>query len=160
VAAAREAAIYGIAAISVSLQGRRGAHFTQAAAFVRNLAAMVAENGLPRGTILNVNIPDLPADDMAGVRVTRQALAPAAERYEKRRDPRNRDYYWASAERQIFARGTDQDGSALAEGFISVTPIACDATDYGSIERLKTWDLDRHTPHPQAVPAWPVPVRT
>jgi len=142
VAAAREAALCGVAAISVSMQGRKAVHVDQAAAFVRQLAQTVAANGLPYGTMLNVNIPDLPLAEMSGVRLSRQGLAPANERFEKRLDPRQRPYYWFGTDRQTFIRGSDLDGALLDAGFISITPIACDSTDYRLLETLKAWQLD------------------
>jgi len=142
VAAAREAALGGMPAIAVSVQGRKGVYLDAAALFVRALAETVAANGLPYGTMLNVNIPDRAPADLAGVRITRLHLAPATERYEKRLDPRHRAYYWSGADRQRFEQGTDHDGTALDEGYISITPIACDTTDYRLLEMLKTWPLE------------------
>jgi len=141
VAAAREAALGGVAAIAVSIQGRKATHVDQAAVFVRQLAQTVAANGLPYGTMLNVNIPDRALADMAGVRPGRQSLAPASERFEKRLDPRQRVYYWFGTDRQRFVRDSDHDGALLDAGFISITPISCDATDYRLLETLKTWQL-------------------
>lgn len=146
VAAAREAALGGVAAIAVSIQGRKAAHVDQAAAFVRQLAQTVAANGLPYGTMLNVNIPDRPLADMAGVRLSRQSLAPARERFEKRVDPRRRVYYWFGTDRQRFAQDSDHDGALLDAGYISITPISCDTTDYRLLETLRTWPLETQPP--------------
>ncbi len=99
--------------------------------------------GLPFGTILNVNMPDALLSDVAGVRISRQGIAPLSEFFEKRVDPRNRPYYWSGPDSQIFEPNPDVDGSALSDNYISITPILCDNTDYRFIEKLKTWRLDR-----------------
>lgn len=142
VAAAREAALYGVAAIAVSIQGHEARHLGSAATFVERLARFVAQNGLPFGTILNVNIPDLPAAETAGVRISRQGLSRLSEYFEKRIDPRNRTYFWPGMDKQKFESNPDVDGRALDENFISVTPIKCDMTDYDLLEDIRAWNLD------------------
>ena len=95
------------------------------------------------GTFLNVNVPDLPWSSIAGVRVSRHGLSVFKEYLEKRVDPRNRTYYWQGADAQIFGEDLDIDGAALRQRYITITPIKCDMTDYGTLEELKQWELDR-----------------
>jgi len=142
VAAAREAALYGVAAIAVSIQGRKARHLDAAAIFVERLARYVVKHGLPFGTILNVNVPDLPAAETAGVRISRQGLTRVSEYFEKRVDPRNRTYFWPGMDKQEFENHPDVDGRALGENFISVTPIKCDMTDYDMLKDIRAWNLD------------------
>lgn len=143
VSAAREAALYGVPAIAVSVQGQRSRHYDSAAAFVEALAVNVREKGLPFGTLLNVNLPDMPVAAAAGVRVSRQGIRLFAEYFEKRRDPRNRAYYWVGCDGQTDFDSRDIDGAALCDHYISITPIKCDTTDYHLLEELKTWEWGR-----------------
>jgi 5'-nucleotidase len=86
-------------------------------------------NGLPFGTFLNVNIPNRPLKEVAGVRVSRLDMDFFPEFIEKRMDPRRRTYYWQGCDSLPAGKSTDIDGSALCEDFISITPIKCDQTD-------------------------------
>ena len=141
VAAAKEAALAGVPAIAVSVEGFEPKHYPEAAHFVADLAERVLTRGLPFGTFLNVNIPDRSPDAIAGVQISRQGHARFAEYVEKRVDPRNRIYYWQGSDRQRFEEELDIDGTALDQGYISVTPIACDMTDYRMLQDLKRWGL-------------------
>jgi broad specificity polyphosphatase/5'/3'-nucleotidase SurE len=64
------------------------------------------------------------------------------DRFEKRRDPRNRSYYWPGADSQVFDEDPEVDGAALQGNRISITPIKCDMTDYDALERLRRWRWD------------------
>jgi 5'-nucleotidase len=142
VAAAKEAAIYGFQSIAVSIQGHTDLDFDPAAQFAAHVAPMVVANGLPRGTFLNINLPSVPADQLAGVRVSRQAIDVYDEYVEKRQDPRNQSYYWQGSESHPDYRHQDADGAALLENFISITPVRCDMTDYNALEKIKKWDFE------------------
>ncbi|MBA3028007.1 MAG: 5'/3'-nucleotidase SurE [Desulfobacteraceae bacterium] len=141
VAAAKEATLYGIASIAVSIQGTRCDHYDQAAEFIGRLSGEVVEKGLPSGTFLNVNIPNLPMGQMAGVRFARQGIDFFSEYINKRTDPRDRVYYWHGCEPEFDFGSPDIDGQAICENYISITPIKCDMTDYGLLENLKTWKI-------------------
>jgi 5'-nucleotidase len=142
VAAAREAVLYGVPAIAVSLNGYEGLHYEDAAQFASRLAAYLSENPLPLGTFLNVNIPDLPRKDIAGVRITRQDMSLHTDYFEKRTDPRNRIYYWLGGDTRTFEESQEVDGKAISRNYISVTPVSCDTTDYKTLEVLKRWEID------------------
>lgn len=141
-AAAREAVFYGIPAIAVSIMGKTPGYYDQAAQFVEDLARKVMTNGLPDGTFLNVNIPDLPLEGIQGVRISNQNLALPRERVEMRFDPRERPYYWHGVAAQTPDEDSDSDVAVIAKDYISITPIKCDMTDYQSIRTLKLWDID------------------
>jgi len=143
VAAAKEAALYKVPAISVSIQGCKTLGYDYAAAFTADLANNVYEKGLPFGTFLNVNIPDIPANKIEGVRISRQGTALYEEYIEKRVDPRNLIYYWHGHVPQGSSNNPELDCDALDENFISITPIKCDATDYNMLKELKGWNLER-----------------
>jgi 5'-nucleotidase len=142
VAAAKEAALGGIPAIAASIAGGEPYHFETAARFVARLASTVARQGLAPGTFLNVNVPNVPREAVAGVRISRHGLAVFKEYMEKRIDPRNRTYYWQGADTQVFGEELDIDGAVLGSRFISITPIKCDMTDYETLKDLKQWGLE------------------
>jgi 5'-nucleotidase len=143
VAAAKEAALYGVPALAVSVQGGETPHYDEAAGFVARLVPMVRAKGLPSGVFLNINIPNIPLDEVAGVKITRQGCDLYDEYFEKRRDPRNRVYYWQGYESQPTYTQADADGAVLAEKFITITPVRCDMTDYAMMEQLATWGFKK-----------------
>lgn len=145
VAAAREAALFGLPAIAVSINGYDEIeNYDDAARFTERLAMNVRERGLPFGTVLNVNLPDIPSGDVAGVRITRQGVDLLSEEYyEKRVDPRNRAYHWLGSDSRIFGEDLDIDGDALRHNYIIITPLRCDMTDYDALEDLAGWEMDR-----------------
>lgn len=141
VAAAREAALHALPAVAVSLLGRAGRHYATAARFVAGLLPRMAAQGLPFGTCLNVNVPDKPSNAIAGVQISRQGIAPPAQTFDRRTDPRNGTYYWHGIETPNRFEPGDLDIAAVHNDYISVTPIQCDATDFGMLENLKQWNL-------------------
>jgi 5'-nucleotidase len=141
VAAAKEAALYNVPAIAISIQGREAAEYNHAAHFTATLAENIFKKGLPFGTFLNVNIPDIPADNIKGVRISKQGTALYSEYLEKRIDPRNRTYYWHGHDTNTPFNDSEIDGAALDDNFISITPIKCDMTDYNMIDELKRWNI-------------------
>jgi len=141
VCAAKEAALYGIPAIAVSVYGNQSDNYYDAAIFIEKLTEQVFKKGLPFGTFLNVNIPNTTLDKVAGVRISRHDNKLHSEYFEKRVDPRNHEYYWQGCDTQIFDNDLDIDGAALRENFISITPVKSDATNYGIIDDLKGWDI-------------------
>jgi 5'-nucleotidase len=141
VSAAREAALFGLPAIAVSMEGNNPNHLSGIARFIEQLAEHVLERGLPFGTFLNVNIPEILMEDVAGVRISRQSVSLLSEYFEKRNDPRNRTYYWQGCDTGHVYENPDTDGAALGNKYISITPIKCDMTDYSVMENLKTWEI-------------------
>ena len=141
VAAAKEAAMAGIPAIAISIIAPGDRHVDAAARFAESLSLQVKGWGLPRGTFLNVNFPDLPIDEIRGVRWSRQGTGVFAQHFEKRRDPRDRIYYWQGCDGQEAYDQLDIDGAALGERYISITPIKCDMTDYETLRELARWDV-------------------
>jgi 5'-nucleotidase len=143
IAAAKEAALYGISAIAVSIQGHGQVYYDDAALFIEQLAAKVVENGLPFGTFLNVNLPNVPMKEAAGIRISKLGISFFTEYIEKRVDPRNRIYYWQGSDSLTAGDNPDIDGTAICENYISITPLKCDMTDYASFEALKNWGLEK-----------------
>jgi len=141
VAAAKEAALYGILAMAVSIHSREVQNYDEAAIFITELAEDVHANGLPFGTFLNVNIPNRPFTEIAGIRISQLDMDFFPEYLEKRTDPRARTYYWQGCDSLPTGKSTDLDGSALCADYISITPIKCDQTDYRVLEDMKGWKL-------------------
>ncbi|MFO8084019.1 MAG: 5'/3'-nucleotidase SurE [Desulfobacterales bacterium] len=141
VSAAKEATLYGISAIAVSVNSRNVINYNDVAAFVEKLVERAACGGLPFGTFLNVNFPDLPMRKIAGVKICRQSTTLYTEFIEKRKDPRNNIYYWQGFDTTPLEEESDLDIVALSRNYISITPIKCDMTDYQSMEKLR--DLNR-----------------
>jgi 5'-nucleotidase len=141
VAAAKEAALGGAIGIAVSIEGQNADYYEDAALFIAQLCDTVQVKGLPFGTFLNVNIPNQPLQQIAGVRISRQGVELLSEYVEKRTDPRNRTYYWQGRDMQSFGDDPEIDGAALSQNFISITPIKCDMTDYHVLEDLRSWGL-------------------
>ena len=143
VAAAREAALYGVPAMALSIQGCREKVYDSAADAAEVLADLILRKGLPHGTILNVNLPD-PADKkIAGVKICRQGMATFTDFFDKRVDPRNKAYYWQGGNFRMAFDHPDMDGAALIDRHISITPIRFDMTDYDMLEGLKSWDIEK-----------------
>ena len=150
VAAAREAALYGIPSVAVSIQARVPKSYGEIAGYVRLLAEDVVKRGLPHGTFLNVNFPDAPLRRIAGIRISRQNNAMFSEYFEKRTDPRNRIYYWHGINAQPVSHDPDMDDDAIRNNYISITPIKCDMTDDTLLNDLRSWALSPtdETPFP------------
>lgn len=142
VAAAKEAALYGIPAIAVSVVGGGELYYDKAARFVEKLSAKVAEEGLEPATFLNVNLPNLPFERIRGIKLSRQGIGVFPEYFEKRLDPRKEVYYWQGCDALPADQRPDIDSAVLNRGFISITPIKCDMTDYHGLEGLRLWGLE------------------
>ncbi|AWG25125.1 5'/3'-nucleotidase SurE [Flavobacterium kingsejongi] len=141
--AAVEAGIEGIPAIGFSLLDYDwNADFEPTRNFIQKIALEVLEQGLPEGVILNVNFPKLKANDIKGIKVCRQAKAMWVEKFDKRKTPHNRDYYWLTGEFVNLDKGEDTDEWALKNGYISLVPVQFDLTAHHAIQNLNTWKLN------------------
>lgn len=141
VGAAREAALNGIPSIAVSIfnMGKK-LDYTGVSLFVANVADKILDYKLPWGTFLNINVPGGPIDEVCGIKITRQASRNISKHFEKRTDPKNRDYFWyARVENTDDQPGTDVN--ALSRNYISMTPIQCDVTDYRTLTELEKIDF-------------------
>jgi 5'-nucleotidase len=140
VAGALEASIYGLPGIAVSLVQRTDFDFGPAAQFATELARRVLGDGLPRGTLLNVNVPPGP---IRGVRVTRQGTKILRPNVIEGTDPRQRKYYWIGEESLTWNEEAGTDYQALRQGLVSITPLRNDLTDYRVLEefKLRDWDI-------------------
>lgn len=141
--AAVEAGIEGIPAIGFSLLDYDwNADFEQVKSFVRTITLEVLEKGLPENVVLNVNFPKLKENEIKGIKICRQAKASWIEKFDKRKTPLGRDYYWLTGEFVNQDQGTDTDEWALANGYVSVVPVQFDLTAHHAIQQLNTWKLN------------------
>ncbi len=141
VAAALEGPILGIPAIASSLNSFSSQDYSVAAAFTAELAQKVLAEGLPAGTLLNVNVPALPREEIKGVRITKMGRRLYRDQWDKRTDPRGRTYYWLAGELAEIDNPPDSDVVAVEQGYISVTPAQLDLTRYDQVERLRGWGV-------------------
>ena len=120
--AAVEAGIEGIPAIGFSLcDFSYNADFKSAEHYIKQIIGEVLKNNLPKGVVLNVNIPKLTTEEIKGIKVCRQADAKWEEKFDKRESPHGRTYYWMSGEFKNLDKGQDTDEKALEEGYISIS---------------------------------------
>jgi 5'-nucleotidase len=141
--AAVEAGIEGIPAIGFSLLDYDwNADFEPIKSFIKKITLETISNGLPEGVVLNVNFPKLKEKEIKGIKVCRQAKAMWVEKFDKRKTPFGKDYYWLSGEFINQDKGEDTDEWALENGYISVVPVQFDLTAHHSIQQLNTWKLN------------------
>jgi len=142
VSGATEGAMLGIPSIAVSLGTFENPDYTFAAEFTKKTVLLIAsKKGLPRGTLLNINIPAVPRSQIKGVRIVKQSKRAIEERFDKRQDPRKRTYYWLTGEVIESDDQDDADIETLRRNFVTVTPIHCDMTDYEFLQTLKEWNF-------------------
>jgi 5'-nucleotidase len=145
VTAAMEAVITGVMGVAVSLDSPEKhigeLDYSTAASVARRVVERLLSNGLPAGIVLNVNVPYLPEAELKGFLITRQGLRVYRDALDARLDPRGRPYYWIGGEAPtgIVEEGTDF--GALAQGYVSITPLQLDLTDYKALQILKNWNF-------------------
>ena len=139
VAAATEGRFLGLPAIAISLVSLESTHFCTAALVALELLEKVHSSPLPNDTILNVNVPDLPFDQLQGYQATRLGQRHKAEPVIKTSDPRGRTIYWVGPAGPEQDAGPGTDFHAIRNGLVSVTPLEIDLTRRESLERLNQW---------------------
>ncbi|GAB4291194.1 MAG: 5'/3'-nucleotidase SurE [Ignavibacteriaceae bacterium] len=142
VSAAREAAIMDVPSIAISVTNHTASDFSFAGKIARKLALELVKRDLPKGTLLNVNVPDVPENEIAGVLLTRQGKSKWDDLYEERTDPYGREYYWLTGNLIEVDHEIETDQAAVKNKFVSVTPIHFDLTDYETFENMKTWHIE------------------
>ena len=139
--AAMEASLEGIPSIGFSLLDYSyDANFIQYAEYVKQIMQFVLQEGIGTGNLLNVNIPSVPASEINGVKICRQADARWIENFVEAEDPRGVKYYWLTGQFENKDHGTDTDLWALENNYISIVPSMHDLTNYDSINSLKNME--------------------
>jgi 5'-nucleotidase len=130
VSAALEAALLGIPAIAVSLVTFETLKFDAAAEFTGALVRRLKDDGVPAQMLLNINVPAVPKENIKGWRFTRQGKRHYSENIVERVDPRGKKYYWIGGDDLGFDQDDGTDCMAVHEGYVSVTPLQVDMTNY------------------------------
>ena len=141
VSAAREAAIMDVPSMAVSIANHQTKEFRYAGQVAVKLAEKIAKNGLATGTLLNVNIPDLPENEIMGIKLTKQGRSKWDDIYEERHDPYGGRYYWLTGKLMEVDESLEYDQFAVKNNYIAVTPIHFDLTDYKTFDKMKDWNL-------------------
>ena len=136
--AAVEAGVEGIPAIGFSLLDFSfEADFDQAKDFIQEIVLKTLKNPMPKGIVLNVNIPKLKKEEIKGIKICRQAQAKWEENFDERINPQGKKYYWLTGYFNNMDEGKDADETALMNGYISIVPVKFDLTGYEYIDALR-----------------------
>ena len=136
--------MHGIPAIAVSLATDGEPDFGPAADFCRSVVQQIIDKTFPAFSLININVPPVPATDIRGVTVTRLGNIEYENAFERRVDPRGRVYYWMAGTPVETLNPGDTDVSAIRSNQISLTPIHFDLTDYALLKNLQQWN-DSHS---------------
>ena len=141
--AAIEAGIEGVPAIGFSLCDYSWeANFKATETFVKNIVSEAITNGIPKGVVLNVNIPKRTKEAIKGIKICRQAKGNWKEKFDKRTNPMGKEYYWLTGEFELLDKGEDTDEWALENGYIAIVPTQFDLTAHHAITNLNNWNLN------------------
>ena len=136
--AAVEAGVEGLQAIGFSLLDFSwDANFKEAKTHIQDIVKKVLENPMPKGVVLNVNIPKLNSSEIKGIRVCKQANAKWEESFDERINPHGKKYYWLTGYFNNMDTSENADEVALSEGYISIVPVKFDLTAYEYLDKLK-----------------------
>ncbi len=139
VSAAMEGAVLGCPSIAVSLCGTEAnsTNFAYAADFIAKFISKIADINLPKKTILNINVPAVDPADIAGLKITHLGTRMYTDKYEKRKDPRGKTYYWLAGELLNTCEEKNSDIYAIKDNKISITPITFEMTHKGIMPELE-----------------------
>ncbi|WP_028951273.1 5'/3'-nucleotidase SurE [Sulfurihydrogenibium subterraneum] len=142
VGAAREGTLFDIPSIALSVGSSKNPNYQEIAQVAMKIINVVALQGLPKGTFLNVNIPTIPKNQIKGFLLTKQGRSAYKEEIVKYLSPSKEEYYWIGGEEALLEEcqpGTDY--TAIKERYVSITPIKLDLTDYQAFEELDKRDF-------------------
>ncbi|HDS1213085.1 TPA: 5'/3'-nucleotidase SurE [Shewanella algae] len=139
VAAAMEGRFLGLPAVAVSLVGRELTHYDSAVAYAVKIIMGLKKHPIASDQILNINVPDLPLDEIKGIRVTRLGARHKAEGMVRARDPHGREVFWLGPPGIELDVGEDTDFYAVSQGYVSITPLTVDLTAYRQLSQLQHW---------------------
>jgi len=141
VAAAIEGTLQGVPSIALSITGKPPYHFATACSFVEKLVRVLTEKGMEPHTLLNVNVPNVPIEEISSVKVTKLGRRIYRDMIVKKVDPRGKSYYWIGGNEPSWEGDENTDFSAVEAGMISITPLHLDLTDYRKIVEMENWNL-------------------
>jgi 5'-nucleotidase len=137
VSAAIEGTLLGIPSLAVSLQGRNDFEFEAASYFSHLISSYILTNPIPKDTLINMNIPGLPLKEIKGIKITRQGKRLYNDPIIEKTDPRGKKYYWIGGCELESMEMENSDIEAIKKGFVSITPIKLDMTDYSLMKKLE-----------------------
>lgn len=137
VAGAIEGILLGIPSFALSIAAREDFRFAEAAEVALRTTSRILKEGLPAGTLLNINVPNIPISEMQGTRITRLGKRIYHQMTVERVDPRGKKYYWIGGGEPDWEREEGTDLDAVDRKFVSITPLHLDMTDYSSFDRLR-----------------------
>ena len=141
VAGAYEGMLLGICSFAVSDVSYSPVHMNTAGRVARTVAEQVLTQGLPKDTVLNVNVPDLPYDELCGVAVTRMGKRDYQDDIVRREDPRGGAYYWIGGAEPSHVEEEGTDFEAIEHRRVSITPLHRDVTNFGALDALNAWNM-------------------
>lgn len=139
VAAATEGYLLGIPSIAVSLTSSEGKHFAAAGKVARELVERFVNDPIREPVLLNVNVPDIPYDQIKGREVTRLGRRHKAEPVVRMKSPRNETVYWVGAAGAAADAGSGTDFNAVERGYVSITPLQIDLTHAAQLPAIRRW---------------------
>ena len=142
VAAAMEGLSLGIPSIALSFAGRNLELLASFKQPLRKLMQQLLSSPIPKDTLLSINLPPIPGDEVKGVRVTRLGNRVYAGSLSRMQDPWGREMFWIGGGEVSWTGGADTDFAAVSEGCISVTPLHLDLTSYAQLEMVRGWKLE------------------
>ena len=137
ISAAYEGTILGIPSAAISLDSCQAKDFTVAKKVSTSIATYLLKNKLPKGIMLNVNIPYIRKNNIKGFRITKQGRSSFIDTFEKRVDPRGRSYFWIKGKIKNIDSSIEYDGEAILNGYVSITPIDFELTNNRFINKLE-----------------------
>lgn len=152
VSAAMEGVIEGIPSIAMSLTSYSSREFQPAASFAVKLLTQLGKQPLPEAILLNINVPPVKQEDIAGVAITRQGVRRYFDTFQKRVDPRGKTYYWLAGEaleeveqpeNPLLPSHIETDVQAIRKNYITVTPLQYNLTSAAGVYSLQEWGLDQ-----------------
>jgi 5'-nucleotidase len=143
VSAAAEAVIMGVPAMAVSIASFNVSDYSYAAELAAELAKKIHANGLPEGTLINVNVPPVPREEIRGIVIARQGRGRYQEFFDKRIDPNQRTYYWLAGKKLILDSENDVDDVVIQQNKVAITPVHYELTNLKMIDELKKWDIEQ-----------------
>lgn len=142
VSAASEAVVLGIPAIALSLCTWENPNWETAAKVAELVVSKVRNHPLPKNTLLNVNIPNLPFNEIKGMKTGQMGRSRFIEQFSEHRDPRGNLYYWLDGEMELMDDNPETDIRLIDEGYVSLTPIHIDLTAYHALDDLRKWNTE------------------
>ena len=139
VAAATEGFLLGIPSVAMSLASRSAGNYATAARVAREIVERFGRRPLAHPALLNVNVPDVPYDQLAGIAITRLGRRHKAEPVIKQLNPRGDTVYWIGAAGDAQDAGEGTDFHAVANRRVSVTPLQIDLTQYTKLDSIREW---------------------